>query len=252
MASSAPSALTRPRPRRHPQTRVGVQRGSQRRIVLVWALLVGALVALGGRLVWLQLVQGDTLRQLAQQQRLPIAQPQPLRYPIVDRQGNLLAVDRIVYTLYAHPKLFNLPPHQVAADLSPILEVSEADLLSQLGRQPSGIRVANQLTAELAEQIRQLRLNGLELIPQQQRFYPQQELFAPIVGFVNFEGKAQAGLEIAQEERLLLPSPAQADPTLAMVHLQGAKASLHLTLDSRLQRVAQQELEGVISRHRAK
>jgi cell division protein FtsI (penicillin-binding protein 3) len=215
-------------------------------------LLIVAMVALAGRLVWLQAIQGETLSHMAEQQRPLVKPPQPLRYPIVDRQGNMLAVDRIVYTLYTHPQLFSQTPGEVAAALSPQLGISETDLLNRFSRQATGIRVADSLTAEVADGIRLLRLNGVELIPHQQRFYPQPELFAPIVGFVNLDGEAQAGLEIAQQERLLLSPPEQADPGLAMAHFQGAKASLHLTLDGRLQRAAQQALEAVMSLHRAK
>ncbi|NJL49102.1 MAG: penicillin-binding protein 2 [Leptolyngbyaceae cyanobacterium SM2_5_2] len=252
MASSVSSAATRHRRRRRFHRGSPTITNTGRRLVLVWSLLMVALIALAGRLVWLQLVQGDNLSQLAEQQRPLVNPPQPLRYPIVDRQGNVLAVDRLVYTLYGHPQLFKQPPEQIAAALSPILEIPEAELLSQFHRQSTGIRVVDGLSAEVASRIRQLRRDGLELLPQQQRFYPQQGLFAPIVGFVNLEGEAQAGLEIAQQEQLLLSPPEQADPALAMVHFQKAKASLKLTLDGRLQRVVQQQLESVISRHGAK
>ncbi len=252
MASSASSAATRLRRRRRSRRASPRVVDTSRRLVLVWILLMVAILALAGRLVWLQLVQSDTLSQLAEQQRPEVNQPQPLRYPIVDRQGNLLAVDRLVYTLYGHPQLFKQPPEQVAAALSPVLEMPEAELLSQFSGQPTGIRVVDGLATEVASRIRQLRLDGVELVPQQQRFYPQQALFAPIVGFVNLDGEAQAGLEVAKQEQLLLPAPEQTDPALAMAHFQKAKASLQLTLDSRLQRVAQQQLEAVVSRHGAK
>ncbi|MEY3298577.1 MAG: cell division protein, partial [Cyanobacteriota bacterium] len=171
--------------------------------------------------------------------------------PIVDRQGNLLAVDRMVYTLYSHPQLFDRPVEEVANALSPLLEKPAADLREQWGTQPTGIRVMNGLTAETADRIRQLRLNGVELVPQQQRFYPQEDLFAPVVGFVNLDGAAQAGLEMAQEDHLLLPERDQSDPALALVRGQAEKATLQLTLDSRLQRVAQNALERVVAERSA-
>ncbi|NJL44594.1 MAG: penicillin-binding protein 2 [Leptolyngbyaceae cyanobacterium SM2_3_12] len=253
MASSSISARLRRRKRSqrlitdHPV----VQPSSQRRVILVWLLLILAMVGLGGRLVWLQLVQGATLGKLAQSQHIQPSPTQPLRYPIVDRQGNVLAVDRVVYTLYAHPKLFKQTPAEVAEALAPILEQPPEALLGSLSQQPSGIRLTAALTEEEAQHIRTLRLDGLELVAQQQRFYPQQELFAPIVGFVNLEGKAQAGLEISEQDRLLLPAPAKVTPA-APSPLPQTRASLRLTLDSRLQRVAQQELEAVVVRHQAK
>ena len=224
---------------------------TRRRLVIVWALLMAMMALLTGRLVWLQLMQGESLGQMAAQQRVRPSQPQPLRYPIVDRQGNLLAVDRMVYTLYSHPKLFDRPVEKVANALSPLLEKPAADLREQWGTQPTGIRVMDGLTAETADRIRQLRLNGVELVPQQQRFYPQEDVFAPVVGFVNLDGAAQAGLEMAQEDHLLLPERDQSDPALALVRGQAEKATLQLTLDSRLQRVAQNALERVVAERSA-
>ncbi|MBD1875538.1 penicillin-binding protein 2 [Nodosilinea sp. FACHB-131] len=265
------------------------------RILLVWGLLVLSLVAIAGRLAWLQLAQGDSLSSLAQQQRLTSPVERQVRHSIVDRQGNVIAVDRVVYTLYAHPQLFDLSIPEMAATLSPLLESPESNLISQFSQQPTGIRLADGLPEATVDRLRALRLNGLELHPQQQRFYPQQQLFAPIVGFVNFDGQPQAGLEIAYQDQLALTpaeavSPAETETTLdtygppapgssteAAVNDKASPggdrsvdqpnkntesntasseldstASLRLTLDSRLQRTAQQELQAVVDRHNAK
>jgi cell division protein FtsI (penicillin-binding protein 3) len=253
------------------------------RILLVWGLLVLSLVAIAGRLAWLQLAQGDSLSSLAQQQRLTSPVERQVRHSIVDRQGNVIAVDRVVYTLYAHPQLFDLSIPEMAATLSPLLESPESNLISQFSQQPTGIRLADGLPEATVDRLRTLRLNGLELHPQQQRFYPQQQLFAPIVGFVNFDGQPQAGLEIAYQDQLALTpaeavSPAETETTLdtygppapgsstevavdqpdkntesstASSKLDST-ANLRLTLDSRLQRSAQQELQAVVDRHNAK
>ena len=159
-----------------------------------------ALIGLGGRLVYLQLLQGETLAQVAQQQRYAPSIARQARYPIVDRLDNILAVDRVVYTLYAHPKLFKISSAEVAAAVAPQVDIPQEELLTLLNRQPSGIRVADTLTEEIGDRIRALRIDGLELVPRQQRFYPQQGLFAPIVGFVNLDGEPQAGLEIAHAD----------------------------------------------------
>jgi cell division protein FtsI (penicillin-binding protein 3) len=254
--------------------------------------LVLSLVAIAGRLAWLQLAQGDSLSSLAQQQRLATPVQRQVRHSIVDRQGNVIAIDRVVYTLYAHPRLFDLSIPEMAATLSPLLDRPESGLISQFSQQPTGIRVADGLAEATVDRLRTLRLNGLELYPQQQRFYPQQQLFAPIVGFVNFDGQPQAGLEIAYQDQLALtPTPAasltetpsteaeatletygppapsftadntasspgnQADPNpdnSTAKPEQDSTASLRLTLDGRLQRTAQQELQAVVDRHNAK
>jgi cell division protein FtsI (penicillin-binding protein 3) len=228
---------------------------SQSRVILVWALLMVAIVALGGRLVQLQLFQSEALSQLAQEQRVSATTPRQTRYPIVDRQGNVLAVDQRVYTLYAHPILFqeSWPQEQVAESLSTLLDSPTDQLLSQFRKQGTGIKLAPALSEETADHIRSLRIDGLELIPQQRRFYPQQQLFAPIVGFVNLEDAPQAGIEIAYQDNLKLPPAAKIDvPGQATSLLPVAEGRLQLTLDSRLQRVAQQALETVVAKHSAK
>lgn len=305
MASSAYSARRRRR-RRSPPTRPPAvvsfnPAATQVRVLLVWGLLVLSLVAIAGRLAWLQLAQGDSLASLAQQQRLSTPVQRQVRHSIVDRQGNVLAVDQVVYTLYAHPRLFNLSTPEVAAKLSPLLDTSVAALVGQFGQRPTGIRVVDGLSEETRDRIRALRLDGLELHPQQQRFYPQQQLFAPIVGFVNLEGQPQAGLEITYQDQLsMVPAveetaavsaaetaakAAEIGPDLEVygppdsvfaantAPLQegnaggessaeaadsppelwhDSSATLRLTLDSRLQRAAQQELQTVVDRHHAK
>jgi cell division protein FtsI (penicillin-binding protein 3) len=212
-----------------------------------------ALLGLGGRLIDLQLLQGETLSQLAEQQRYLPRVSRQARHPIVDRIGNVLAVDRMVYSLYAHPRLFNQPPATVAEVLAPIIDMEADELFALLSRQPTGIRIPGELPEEMGDRIRALRLDGLELVPQQQRFYPQQSLFAPIIGFVNLDGAPQAGLEIAQAEKLAIATPAADETEDPLVIAKSPpKASLRLTLDSRLQRIAQQELEAVVEAHNAK
>ncbi len=307
MASSTYSARSRRRRRSRPSVPVSYAPGNnQVRIVLVWALLVLVLMAIAGRLAWLQIAQGEALHDLAAQQRLAPPIERQVRHTIVDSQGNVIAVDRVVYTLYAHPRLFKLPIQDVATALSPLLETPVSTLVGQLSRQPTGIRVVDGLPEETVDHIRALRLDGLELDPQQQRFYPQQDLFAPIVGFVNLDGQPQAGLEIAYQDQLTLapavdqPSrdlsaPSEAAPAAAiygppveastpnvsvdpnavygpeypagedtsadgdadittapLTPWEEENLSLSLTLDSRLQRTAQQELEAAVKRHSAK
>jgi len=211
------------------------------RTTIVWASLVVAMVGVGARLVYLQIYQGDWLRQRAQQQQQGSPAPRLLRRPIVDRQGNLLAVDQIVYTLYGHPALFKQSPRQVAAALAPLLETTPAQLQKTFQRQPTGIKLAQELSPERRDRIQALRVDGLELIPQVQRVYPPEELFAQVVGFINAEGEAQTGLEVALEERLAIP-PATPSARSSSLRLQ-------LTLDGQLQRIAQQQLQRTLRKY---
>lgn len=223
-----------------------------RRIVVVWLLLVLALVGIGGRLVYLQLLQGETLSALAEQQRTLPTLIRQARYPIVDRFGGVLATDQVAYTLYMHPKLFKQSVAEVTEALASVVAMPQNELLALLNQQSTGIRFPGQLSEVEGDRIRSLRIDGLELVPQQQRFYPQQELFAPILGFINLDGKPQAGLEMAYAEQLAIAAPPAVDPAVpSLARGSSPNASLRLTLDSRLQRIAQQELEAVVQAYNA-
>ncbi|MBT9311433.1 penicillin-binding protein 2 [Leptothoe kymatousa TAU-MAC 1615] len=224
------------------------------RLVTVWAFLVLVMLGLSARLIRLQLVMGDQLKVQAQEQRQSLPQvPRASRRPIIDRQANVLAVDRVVYTIYAHPMLFSRSREEMAATLGNVLNRSQDTLLQRFQEQETGIQVAVDVSEELAERLRNLRLDGLDLLPSQQRFYPQQALMSQLVGYINLEGEPQAGLEYALQDQLLydledVPFPnslQQQQPNRDDLRLQ-------LTLDSRLQRVAQRNLDATVRRYSAK
>jgi cell division protein FtsI (penicillin-binding protein 3) len=184
----------------------------------------------------------------------------------VDRNDNVLAIDRPVYTLYAHPKLFKASQKEaIAAQLAAILNRPSEDLVKQFNTRNSGIRIAPGLSEEIAaqikEQIAKLQTNGLELIQESSRFYPQQDLVADVVGYVDFDRRAQAGVEYSYNK--ILERSAQ---TLQLsqtgngalmsdrvpkgfVHVDDLR--LQLTLDSRLQRAARYSLTQQLQKFRA-
>lgn len=230
---------------------------TRRRVLIVWGVLMVAALLLLGRLAHLQVLEGSDLHSIASQQQARPQRPAIARRPIVDSNGMLLAADRIVYTLYGHPMLFQQPIGVIASTLSPLLDVPPEQLATQLKQQPSGVRLLDGISEETARRVRQLRLNGLELIPEQQRFYPQQDLFSQVVGFVNLDGEAQTGLEVAFKNRLSLPHSAVArsfgSATIPIAELITNQADpLQLTVDGRLQRVAQEALRKTLREHGAK
>ncbi|MGC9503442.1 peptidoglycan D,D-transpeptidase FtsI family protein [Baaleninema sp.] len=233
---------------------------SHRRVTVVWALLVLAGLGLTLNLLGLQMFQASTLKTLAgQQQQRPQANFIPRR-TIVDRQGNALAIDRPVYTLYAHPQLFDVDSSEVARSLSPLLGQAPPNLEAVLGRASSGVRVADFLSQATATRVADLGWDGLELVRHAARLYPQNELAAAVVGYVNFDGEGQAGVEYSQRERLQRPFDVVGDtpdengildrsaaPFVRLDDLQ-----LQLTLDLRLQRSVRQALVAQMEQFSAK
>lgn len=241
------------------------------RMLTVYLLLCAALVGLAGRLAWLQVVQAPQLQARARAIQTHAITPIGKRRTIVDRMGRLVALDEERYTLWAHPRYFNLPgdepqqirpPADVVRELSKVLAQPPADLLQTIGSRRSGVKLATGLDPETAHRVKELGISGLDLEAYPQRVYPQGSLFANVVGFLNLERVAQAGLEQSrdrdlrrQEVTLSMRRGADGTPLpdgLQAGALYGDDLRLQLTLDARLQQVAQQALAKQVKQWRAK
>ncbi|KJH71864.1 peptidoglycan D,D-transpeptidase FtsI family protein [Aliterella atlantica] len=232
------------------------------RLLLVWSVLLSAAIALGVNLYQLQILKGSVLLNKARKQQIVTLRPFIPRRPVVDSQNNVLAVDRPIFTLYAHPKLFKKSKQAIAQSLSRILNRPAAELSQQFATRNTGIRVAPVVTEEAAKQIAKLRLDGLELIQQYSRLYPQQSLVADVVGYVNLDRRGQAGVEYSQQKWLERPletiklnrrgDGALMSDRLPQGFLHVDDLRLQLTLDSRLQRASRLRLKEQLAKFGAK
>ncbi|MBD2040780.1 penicillin-binding protein 2 [Microcoleus sp. FACHB-672] len=230
-----------------------------RLMVVGGVLLVGGL-GLGLNLFKLQIIQGQELGERAQQQQ-KVAPPAPIpRRPITDRNGNLLAIDRPVYTLYAHPQMFKKPAAQIADQLGRILDRPAGELEGLFKSGDTGIRVADFLAQEVGDRIATESIDGLELIQNFTRLYPQQDVAAEIVGYIDVDKQAQAGVEYSQQNLLERSVPEedleetsdeektpQATDSLQPVD----DLHLQVTIDTRLQRAVRSALKQQMEQYRA-
>ena len=250
---------------------VPIQPVPARRLLVVYLLLCSGLIGLAGRLAWLQVVDSRNLLQRARAIQTHSEAPIGKRRAIVDRNGQLVALDEERFKLWAHPRFFNFPGDdpqalrtsaEVATKLAPILAEPSQQLLSLLGNRRSGVKLANELDPETAKRVRALGISGLDLEAYPRRLYPQGNLFANVVGFLNLERVPQAGLEQSrdrdlkrQETTLRMLRGADGTPLpegLTAGALYGDDLRLQLTLDARLQQVALQALDRQVKQWRAK
>ncbi|MGF1938314.1 MAG: peptidoglycan D,D-transpeptidase FtsI family protein [Nostoc sp. ChiQUE02] len=232
------------------------------RLFIVWGVLMAAGLGLGVKLYNLQIVKGPKLTEQARNQQMVNLRPFMPRRPVVDRNSNLLAIDRPVYTLYAHPKLFDKSNEDMAERLAPILAKDTAELVKTFQSKKSGIILAPALPEEIIDRVISLRLNGLEWIQKYSRFYPPDDLVADVVGYVNVDRRGQAGVEYSQEK--LLERPVQTvrlsrSGNGALMPDHAPEGFLHfddlrlqLTIDSRLQRIARVALKQQMEKFDAK
>ncbi|MFM1799728.1 MAG: hypothetical protein RLZZ117_2006 [Cyanobacteriota bacterium] len=259
------------RPRGHGQRSATPQPLPATRLFWVYGLLCLALSGLAGRLVWLQVLQGDVLQSRARQIQTQSVKPLGTRRTIVDRVGRLVAIDEERFTLWAHPRYFSFPgdassrrrrPEEVMTKLAAATGRPKNDLLQAVTGRSSGVKLLTNLDPQTAAKVKALEISGLDLEAYPQRIYPQGSLFANVVGFLNLDRAPQAGLEQSRDNDLKrqettfhmrrggdgtpLPDGLQAGS------LYGDDLRLQLTLDSRLQLVAQQAVAKQVKQWNAK
>ncbi|MEM7555737.1 MAG: penicillin-binding protein 2 [Cyanobacteria bacterium P01_A01_bin.84] len=232
------------------------------RLFVVWGILMAAGLGLSLNLYNLQVVRGAKLTQAARSQQMVNMRPFIPRRKIVDRRQDILAIDRPVYTLYAHPNQFSKSKEQIAQYLSPIINQDREALLTKFNKQKSGIFVVSNLPEATADKLSSLRLNGVELIQKYSRYYPKQDLVADIVGYIDSDRRGMAGVERSlkkwlerdvQTVRLSRAGNGALMPDYAPEGLLNFDDfRLLLTIDSRLQRASQKALEKQVKKFKAK
>jgi penicillin-binding protein 2 len=161
----------------------------------VFVMLFVSIFLLGGigsRLAYLQLIQGERNRQLAENNRIRLVPKQPVRGNIFDRKGKILASSRLSHSVFLWPialKRAEWPDtRQRLAELLKIPEEEIQQRIEQAGfNSPSLIRIARgispaQITA-LAEYSNELE--GVEVDIEAVRDYPNGDLGAHVLGYTG-------------------------------------------------------------------
>ena len=235
------------------------------RLKLVFFILCLGLSGLMGRAAWLQLLQAPLLEAYARSSQIQRTLPLGQRRSIVDRNGRLLALDEERFRLWAHPIIFRFPGDsqgeirslkEVAQKLSTPLGKSVNELMQTLKTKSSGVRLAEDITPETATEINALQISGLDLEAYPQRVYPQADLFANVIGFLNDDRVPQAGLEQSLNKKFLRQEKAYTLKRGGVIRepdvFNNDNHELHLTLDTRLQKVALNELRSQVLKWNAR
>ncbi len=243
----------------------------QKRFKFLYFFSLLLIFCLFGRLVKLQVFNASDLQRKARLIQSSKTNALKKRRSIVDRNNRLIAYDKPLYKLWAHPKYFNFPGdsinrvrsiEEVIEKLSPILDINGEILLSKFNNKMSGIKLLDKISEEKAEKIKNLQISGLDLFKYSQRHYPQGEIFSNLVGFVNNENIASAGLELHLDNQIKVfnkgnfikiggdgtPLPDNSAPGDFISDYK----KLGLTIDSKLQKASFDALSKQVSKWKAK
>lgn len=195
---------------------------------LILVLSLAALLAIAGRLFYVQGINAAQVAHAAQQDRVREEVITPTRGSIVDRNGTTLAVSVDRYDLvidqraqketYSRKKLdgsnerervgYRQAAEEIAAILEQDVEQVAAAISPVDGAQPKGyVVIAKGVTPEIKNEVMEIGVPRLVSQLRSERQYPQGVIAGPLLGFVrNSEDQTSVvgaeGLELSQEERL--------------------------------------------------
>ncbi|WP_435191715.1 peptidoglycan D,D-transpeptidase FtsI family protein [Streptomyces sp. bgisy126] len=271
-------------PARRPRTiRLGNPRPRLRLISLGLTLVMLVFVV---RLLQVQAVDADAYAAKADKYRFQEYTLSAERGEITDRNGIALAASVDAYDITADPQLFTPEesktadaPERAAALLAPILGKQPAELAKKLRTPKSRYTLlARKQTPQVWNQIKDLKKlyaqksqlsaggNGVNLLggvlsePSTKRVYPNGELAAGILGYVNAEGRGAGGLE-----SMLDPQLAGKDGKIRFTQSGGRQvptagsrgtpavpgAGIELTIDRDIQWAAQQAITEQVRKSKA-
>ena len=215
-----------------------------------------------GRFFYVQLVWERELLARAVDQwtrELPVA---PERGNIFDASGELLAGNTAAYTLYARANAVK-DAEKTARALSSLLPLSYESLLAKLSdRSSSEIVLLRRAEKETVAAVEGTNLQGIYYARDNRRVYPYGALSSQVLGFSSSDGAGLTGIE-KQYDGYLAGTKGEIlyETDLVGAEIEGTGASyipaedgldVTLTLDVRIQSLAEEVMARALEEHGAK
>jgi cell division protein FtsI (penicillin-binding protein 3) len=226
-------------------------------IIVLVTLWTGAILA---RLIYLQVVRHDYYAHLAAIGQVATRSVLAPRGVIYDSHMDELATSTTVSTVVADPgRLRNI--RRTAQDLAPILDMDPDELVDRISDHGKKhyLPLKRRIDPVAESRIEALSTDGIFLIEESMRVYPNRELACHLLGFVNMNGDGGAGIELQYDKDLKgTPGEVSLDVDahgrsfrgkVTRTPVQGR--SLVLSIDKSLQYVAARELAAGVEKSSA-
>ena len=147
-----------------------------------------------GRLYALQGSEFSKWRGIAEKQHKASVRVQGARGTVIDAMGRSLAVSVKAVSVGVHPSEVTDAPRVVDA-LSRILGRSAEEIKAKLAEKKPFVWLARGLPVSLAAELKPLKLDGVSMVQEFRRYYPQGGIAGPVLGRVSRDGDGLSGVE---------------------------------------------------------
>jgi len=166
-------------------------KGMRAAILFLLSLLV-LIGLLGGRLFYLQIIEGDRNQQLAENNRIRLIAKPPERGRLFDRKGNILASSRLAHVVYLWP--IAQPKEkwgETIERLAKYIAVPATTITAKLEQEgynsPNLVRVSSAISPKLVTLLSEhsMDLPGVQVEPEAVRYYPNGDVAAHVLGYTG-------------------------------------------------------------------
>ena len=174
----------------------------RRRLSATLLLITFFLCILSGRLLYVQIINSDSLRTLAFEQwtrDLPFTAD---RGDITDVNGIKLASSMTLYTMYCRPSDVK-EAEKIATFVSDALDIDKTLLYTRLTKKGvSEVRLCRRVTRAEMLEVEQRDFSGIYFTADSARYYDQGDFLTQLLGFTDADNKGQSGLELQYDRYL--------------------------------------------------
>ena len=177
------------------------------RFLLLFVLLL--LMALIGRMAYLQLIKGPEYAEMAYMQQSLARKISPKRGTIYDATGTeILAASATVEMVTVNPtNIAKEDKEKVSKALSEILEVDYDTVYKRVNKHSSIETIARKVEKEKTNQLRVWMqenqiTSGINIDEDMKRYYPHNQLAAQVIGFCGSDNQGLEGIEAKYDEEL--------------------------------------------------
>ncbi|MCP5345087.1 MAG: penicillin-binding protein 2, partial [Pseudomonadales bacterium] len=173
------------------------------RLLLIFVVIVLCVLAIFWKLTSLHVLQKDFLQGQGDARTIRTELLSANRGMITDRNGEPLAVSTPVKSIGVNPKEISQELRDIEV-LANALDIEPATLAGNIAANADKdfLFIKRRVSPAEADSVLALRIEGVSARQEYQRYYPQGEIAAHVVGFTNVDDEGQEGMELAFEDWL--------------------------------------------------
>lgn len=176
----------------------------ERRITAIGVMILALIGVIILRLMYVQIIKHGTYKAQAstsQSRKFAIPAQRGQIYAYDDDQVVPLVLNETFKTVYADPTLIKNKA-KIADEIAATIGGSKADYEKKLGTKGNYVIIAERVPSGAGQKLKEKDLIGIGLTDQVYRTYPEGDLAAQVLGFVNNDGAGQYGVEGYMDDEL--------------------------------------------------